>query len=131
MGDRKDLAMRKQGSFSVEFKRQVVEELLSGESRPALILEAGIGEIAYVTPLCILGVFLISSALEGYLVGIERLEFGRVRGYLVRIGLIVSGVLLGLPGWQTDYSGLALALVILLPILLEKLRAKRLSSMSN
>ena len=34
-GDRKDLAMRNQRSFSVEFKRQVIEELLSGESRPA------------------------------------------------------------------------------------------------
>ena len=37
MGDRKDLAMRNQRSFSVEFKRQAVEELLSGESRPAQI----------------------------------------------------------------------------------------------
>jgi len=34
-GGRKDLAMRNQRSFSLEFKRQVVEELLSGESRPA------------------------------------------------------------------------------------------------
>ena len=37
MRDRKDLAMRNQRSFSVEFKRQAVEELLSGESRPAQI----------------------------------------------------------------------------------------------
>ena len=35
MGDRKDLAMRNQRSFSQEFKRHAVEELLSGESRPA------------------------------------------------------------------------------------------------
>ena len=35
MKDRKDLAMRNQRNFSLEFKRQVVEELLSGESRPA------------------------------------------------------------------------------------------------
>jgi transposase-like protein len=33
--ERKDPAMRNKRSFSVEFKRQVVEELLSGESRPA------------------------------------------------------------------------------------------------
>jgi transposase-like protein len=32
---RKDLAMRNQRTFSQEFKRQIVEELLSGESRPA------------------------------------------------------------------------------------------------
>jgi transposase-like protein len=35
MRDGKDLAMRNQRNFSLEFKRQVVEELLSGESRPA------------------------------------------------------------------------------------------------
>jgi len=35
MGERKDLAMRNQRSYSLEFKRQVVEELLSDESRPA------------------------------------------------------------------------------------------------
>jgi len=35
MEDRKDLAMRNQRNFSLEFKRQIVEELLSGESRPA------------------------------------------------------------------------------------------------
>jgi len=35
MEERKDLAMRNQRSFSLEFKRQVVEELLSGESRTA------------------------------------------------------------------------------------------------
>jgi transposase len=32
---RKDLAMRNQRSFSAEFKRQVIQELLSEESRPA------------------------------------------------------------------------------------------------
>ena len=35
MEERKDPAMRNQRSFSLEFKRQVVEELLSGESHPA------------------------------------------------------------------------------------------------
>jgi transposase len=35
MEDRKDPAMRNQKNFSLEFKRPVVEELLSGGSRPA------------------------------------------------------------------------------------------------
>ncbi len=35
MRDRKDLTMRTQRSFSLEFKRQIIEELVSGESRPA------------------------------------------------------------------------------------------------
>jgi len=34
---KKDLAMRQQRNFSIEFKRQVVEELISGVSRPAQI----------------------------------------------------------------------------------------------
>jgi len=34
-GRRKHLAMRNQRNFSLEFKRQVIEELLSGESGPA------------------------------------------------------------------------------------------------
>ncbi len=37
MGDGKDLAVKSQRSFSLEFKRQVVEELLNGKSRPAQI----------------------------------------------------------------------------------------------
>jgi transposase len=37
MSDRKDLAMKNRRSFSIEFKRQIVEELLSGESGPAQI----------------------------------------------------------------------------------------------
>ena len=36
-GGKKDFAMKNQRSFSLEFKRQVVEELLSGESRPAQV----------------------------------------------------------------------------------------------
>jgi transposase len=35
LGRRKDLVMRNLRTFNQEFKRQVVEELLSGESRPA------------------------------------------------------------------------------------------------
>jgi transposase len=34
---KKDLAMRQQRNFSIEFKRQVVEELISGSSRPSQI----------------------------------------------------------------------------------------------
>ena len=34
---KKDLAMRQQRNFSIEFKKQVVEELISGNSRPSQI----------------------------------------------------------------------------------------------
>jgi transposase len=34
---KKDLAMRQQRNFSIEFKKQVVEELISGSSQPSQI----------------------------------------------------------------------------------------------
>ena len=34
---KKDLAMKQQRNFSIEFKKQVVEELISGSSRPSQI----------------------------------------------------------------------------------------------
>ncbi len=34
-GDGKDFAMRNQRSFNIDFKRQVIQDLLSGESSPA------------------------------------------------------------------------------------------------
>jgi transposase len=37
MKEREDPAMRNQRTFSLEFKRQVVEELLSGQRRPAQV----------------------------------------------------------------------------------------------
>ena len=39
LGDRKDLAMRNQRSFSLEFRRQVAEELLSDESQSARLCQ--------------------------------------------------------------------------------------------
>jgi len=37
MSDRKDLAMKNRRNFSVEFKREIIEELLSGENRSSRI----------------------------------------------------------------------------------------------
>jgi len=93
---------------------------------PALILQGGVGEIVYAIFICILAVILISGGLQGYIVGIGRIGKGGIRSLLLMIALVVSGILLGLPGWQTDALGLAIAFVTLCPILLLKLRAKKL-----
>jgi len=93
---------------------------------PALILQGGVGEIVYAIFKCILAVILISGGLQGYILGIGRIGKGGIRSLLLMIALVVSGILLGLPGWQTDALGLAIAFVTLCPILLLKLRAKKL-----
>ena len=95
---------------------------------PALILHGGAWQIAQAFSTAGLGMIFIASALQGYLVGIGRLEFGKVGGYLLRIALFSSGLLLGLPGWQMDISGLAIVLVILLVMLLLKRRAMSVES---
>ena len=50
MEERKDPAMRNQRTFSLEFKRQVVEELLSGESRPAQLCRITLRRTLIDTP---------------------------------------------------------------------------------
>lgn len=70
---------------------------------PALILQAGIGEIIQTVSSAALGVFLIASSFEGYLVGIGRLKL------LFRIAFLISGIALAIPEWKTDLLGLAIA----------------------
>jgi TRAP-type uncharacterized transport system fused permease subunit len=84
---------------------------------PSLILEGGVGEILQSTGTALLGVFLIGSAFEGYMMGLGRLWPAWKIGYLFRSGLILSGVLLGLPGWRLDILGVILAALILSPLL--------------
>jgi len=98
---------------------------------PALILQGGVGEIVYAIFTCILAVIFISGGLQGYILGIGRIGKGGIRSLLLMIALVMSGILLGLPGWQTDALGLAIAFVTLCPILLFKLRAKKLRGGSS
>jgi len=86
---------------------------------PSLVLQGEAWATLHAISTTLLGVFLIGSAFEGYMAGIGELWPGRTYGYLLRAGLIVSGVLLGLKGWTMDISGLAIAFVILSPMLLK------------
>lgn len=102
--------------------------------QPALVLQAGVADIIFAVVLAILGIILIASSLQGYLVGIGRMAFvgGRVGTYLSRLALFISGILLATPPWQTSVIGAAIALaVILLMLWLKALGHERLNSVST
>jgi TRAP transporter 4TM/12TM fusion protein len=64
---------------------------------PALILRGAAWEIAVVLATAALGIWLIASALEGYLSGLGRMDRG-VAGVLARLLLFAGGMAMALPG---------------------------------
>jgi TRAP transporter 4TM/12TM fusion protein len=64
---------------------------------PALIMRGEPGEIAIVVATAFLGILLIASAFEGYLVGFGRLG-DHALGWVARILLFGGGVMMALPG---------------------------------
>jgi TRAP transporter 4TM/12TM fusion protein len=64
---------------------------------PALILRGAPGEIAVVVATAVLGIWLIASALEGYLVGLGGMGRG-IGGGIARVMLFASGMAMALPG---------------------------------
>lgn len=70
---------------------------------PALILQAPLKEILFSLSTAVLGVFLISSALEGYLAGLGILHFP------LRLWFLIAGGLLAVPEWRTDLIGIGMA----------------------
>ncbi|MBW1802241.1 MAG: TRAP transporter fused permease subunit [Deltaproteobacteria bacterium] len=72
---------------------------------PALILQAPIIETLYHYGWCLIGVLLIASALEGYL-----LYLGKMRP-LERIAIGISGILIAFPELKTDLIGVIIALI--------------------
>jgi TRAP transporter 4TM/12TM fusion protein len=81
---------------------------------PALILQGSIGEIAMVVATAVIGVILISAALQGYLIAAGELGWG-VLGWLARASLFVGGLMLAMPGGgEIPLSHLELSLLALL-----------------
>jgi len=91
----------------------------------ALLLQGGVGDILKSFLTATLGVFIIGSALENYLIGIGRIFPNGTVGLLLRAGLIIGGTLLGLRGWRMDAGGLILVGVILSPKLVKLAGALR------
>ena len=64
---------------------------------PSLILRGAPWEIAIVVTTAALGIWLIASALEGYLLGLGRLDRG-IAGAIARLLLFAGGMAMALPG---------------------------------
>lgn len=64
---------------------------------PALILQGDVGEVLAVIFTAIVGIALIASALEGYLVKVGTMHTG-VLGMLARLTLAVGGLAMAVPG---------------------------------
>jgi len=84
---------------------------------PSLVMQGHPLNIVQAFVSAAFGVFLIGSALEGYLVGIGNIQIGRGK-YLIRGILFMSGVILALPGWRSDLIGLGITFATLVAIML-------------
>ncbi|MFC2003425.1 TRAP transporter permease [Chloroflexota bacterium] len=83
---------------------------------PALVLQGSILHTLYLFALCLVGITLIASGMEGYL-----LKLGRVT-LLARPFLVLAGFLIAFPEWKTTIIGAALAASV---ILIMSLTSKR------
>ena len=81
---------------------------------PALLLQASWGENLQAITTALVGVALVSAALQGYLIGLGDLGSGS-RGILVRILIGISGLSLALPaGGLFGFSQIFLVVVTLI-----------------
>ena len=81
---------------------------------PALILEGPWFETVYLFALCVLGIWILASGLEGYLLRVGRLETWS------RLLLVIGGFMIALPGWETSIGGAALAVLVIAIALIRK-----------
>ena len=75
---------------------------------PVLVMQGTASEVLYALFTAGLGMFLMGSALEGYMIGVGDLHFG-FASYLFRGALVAAGVALALPGWTSDLFGFLVA----------------------
>ena len=102
---------------------------------PALILQGPLLEVIYSVSTAIIGVFLLESSLEGYLLGFGGMKMegavGKSLGYLLllfRIGLFVAGFLIAVPESKTDYIGLLIAVPLIILFIGFKSRMQKTTS---
>ncbi len=88
---------------------------------PSLILEGPILETVYLFVLCLVGIWILASGLEGYLLKVGRLKLWS------RVLLFASGFLIAFPGygqiltwWMTSIIGAALAVLVIAVILIRR-----------
>lgn len=97
---------------------------------PALIMQGSWGEIAVVVATALLGVAMISAALQGYLVGAGTIG-NDVLGWIAKAALLIGGLMMAMPGggdFPFTHVEIALAAVVvglpgvLIPLLRERRR---------
>jgi TRAP-type uncharacterized transport system fused permease subunit len=86
---------------------------------PVLVMQGTALEVIYALSTASLGMFLMGSALEGYMIGVGDFHFG-LTGYLMRGAFFVSGIAMALPGWTSDLIGLVVGGITLGIILLTR-----------
>ncbi len=102
----------------------------SGKLNPVLVLQ-GATAVSFLEAFgtVLIGITLIVSGLQGYLMGVGRLG-DRVAGWLTRVSLIIGGIAIGLPWITATIIGLVLTVPVILGYLLVNWRAKRAASAS-
>jgi TRAP transporter 4TM/12TM fusion protein len=90
---------------------------------PAMVLQEGsIIEIFFVTIKALLGIIIMSGALEGYMWGIGKI------GWIARIVAFVSGFLIAVPETRTDIYGMLIAAAgVSIFLLRRKIHKRRIS----
>jgi TRAP-type uncharacterized transport system fused permease subunit len=87
-----------------------------------VLQEGSLIEIFFVSIKSLLGVIIMSGALEGYMWGIGRI------GWVVRITAFVCGFLIAVPEIRTDiYGTLIAAIGVSIILLRKKIRKPRIS----
>jgi len=86
---------------------------------PALVLRGdSVLDVAYLFPLCVVGIVILAGGLEGYLVKVGRLQLWQ------RPLLVTAGFMIALPGWMTTIVGAVIAAVVIAYILITRKPSK-------
>ncbi|GAI99380.1 unnamed protein product [marine sediment metagenome] len=81
---------------------------------PALIAQGPITETLYLFALCLLGIWILASGLEGYLLRVGKL------GLWSRPLLVVSGFLIAFPNWTATGVGIVLTVATVVLVLIAR-----------
>jgi TRAP-type uncharacterized transport system fused permease subunit len=74
--------------------------------KPALILEGPISETLYLLALCLIGIWILASGLEGYLLKVGKLRLWE------RPLFVIGGFLIAFPNWWTSLIGAVLTVLV-------------------
>jgi TRAP transporter 4TM/12TM fusion protein len=89
---------------------------------PGLIMQGTVTQVVTVSVTAVIGVILMASALQGYLIGVGRLNVGGVLQWPIRVAVGVASILFLAPGGKlTGFTHVELvigALILLVPALL-------------